>query len=462
MVTRRDAIGNLIGRLGDGDRRTLLLGSHLDTVRDAGRYDGMLGVLVAIACVERLRDQGQSLPYALEVLAFADEEGVRYGTGYLGSSVVAGRFDGADLQRRDSGGVTLADAVRAFGGDPDGLTGAGRDPADLIGYYEVHIEQGPALEAAGRPARGRRRDRRAEPGPDRVHRRGRTRGHRADGLAARCAERRGRVRQRRRGRRTRPRRRRRDRGGASGAGRREERDPRPRRPQSRRPPRRGLGAGVRRCRAVRPRGRDRQCPRQRCSNGTSCRRLAQSTVRRARLTELVAEAVAACGQPVVRLTSGAGHDAVMLSTIAPIAMLFVRCAGGVSHNPAESVTADGRGGGDRRVDEVPRASRMSFDVLVRGATVVGTGAGAGGERRLDIGVTDGLIAALGPELDGTRDRGDRRRRPASDAGGRRRARALQRARSRRLGGLRDRARERSPPAVRRRRSTCRSTPTRRR
>src|SRR5262249_47309659 len=88
VAVRRGAVGNLIGRLGDADRRTLLVGSHLDTVRDAGRYDGMLGVLVAIACLERLRDQGRSLPYAIEVLAFADEEGVRYGTGYLGSSVV--------------------------------------------------------------------------------------------------------------------------------------------------------------------------------------------------------------------------------------------------------------------------------------------------------------------------------------------------------------------------------------
>src|SRR5580704_975038 len=92
MVARRDAIGNLIGRLEHGDRRTLLIGSHLDTVRDAGRYDGTLGVLVAIACLERLRDEGRSLPYGVEVLGFADEEGVRFGTGYLGSSVVAGRF----------------------------------------------------------------------------------------------------------------------------------------------------------------------------------------------------------------------------------------------------------------------------------------------------------------------------------------------------------------------------------
>src|SRR6201987_1584444 len=116
MTVRRDAIGNVIGRLGDSDRRTLLIGSHLDTVRDAGRYDGMLGVLVAIGCLERLRDQGRSLPYTLEVLAFADEEGVRYGTGYLGSSVVAGCLDVADLERHDSDGVTLAQAAREFCG----------------------------------------------------------------------------------------------------------------------------------------------------------------------------------------------------------------------------------------------------------------------------------------------------------------------------------------------------------
>ncbi|HEX4279514.1 MAG TPA: Zn-dependent hydrolase, partial [Solirubrobacteraceae bacterium] len=153
MTVRRDQIGNVIGRHGDADAGggMLLIGSHLDTVRDAGRYDGTLGVLVAIACLERLRDHARSLPYAIEVLAFADEEGVRFGTGYLGSSVVAGRFDTADLDRRDSDGVKLRDAVRAFGGDPDGLAGARREPADLIGYYEVHIEQGPVLEAEGVP-----------------------------------------------------------------------------------------------------------------------------------------------------------------------------------------------------------------------------------------------------------------------------------------------------------------------
>ncbi len=149
MTVRRDAIGNVIGRreaVRDG-APTLLLGSHLDTVRDAGRYDGMLGVLVAIACVER----AGALPYAIEVLGFADEEGVRYGTAYLGSSVVAGRFDRSHLGRHDADGIAMADAIGAFGGDVDGLAVAARDPAGLVGYCEVHIEQGPVLEAAGLP-----------------------------------------------------------------------------------------------------------------------------------------------------------------------------------------------------------------------------------------------------------------------------------------------------------------------
>src|SRR5215218_2989888 len=122
MAARRDAIGNVAGRWeppDGGATGTLVLGSHLDTVRDAGRYDGMLGVLVALACVERLSDAGGAgAPFAIEVLAFADEEGVRYGTAYLGSSVVAGTFDPSALERRDADGVAMADAISAFGGDP--------------------------------------------------------------------------------------------------------------------------------------------------------------------------------------------------------------------------------------------------------------------------------------------------------------------------------------------------------
>src|SRR5919202_1213924 len=151
MAVRRDAIGNVVGRWEPAGGRaagTLLMGAQIDTVVDAGRYDGMLGVLVALAWVERLPDD---LPFAVEVYAFADEEGVRYGTAYLGSSVVAGTFDPAALERRDAEGIAMADAIAAFGGDTEGLDAARRDAADLLGYVEVHIEQGPVLEAEDLP-----------------------------------------------------------------------------------------------------------------------------------------------------------------------------------------------------------------------------------------------------------------------------------------------------------------------
>ena len=135
LDVREDAIGNLIGRRGAG--RPLVLGSHLDTVRDAGRYDGPLGVLVALAAVERVPDR------TVEVYGFADEEGLRFGTAYLGSAPLAGRFDHDWLGLRDEDGVALADVLP---GDP---ALAARD--DLVAYAEVHIEQGPVLERLGEP-----------------------------------------------------------------------------------------------------------------------------------------------------------------------------------------------------------------------------------------------------------------------------------------------------------------------
>jgi allantoate deiminase len=338
MEVRRDAIGNLIGRVGDGDRQTLLIGSHLDTVRGAGRYDGVLGVLVAIACVERLRDDGRSLPYALEVLAFADEEGVRYGTSYLGSSVVAGCFDPADLERRDSAGVTLVDAVRAFGGNPDGLAGARREPADLIGYYEVHIEQGPVLEGDGVPLgvvtaiAGQTGGRIVFTGEA---------GHagtvpmalRRDALAA-AAEFVTAVEVVAR-----------ERDGVAATVGSLEVEPGARNVIPGRvvlsldvrhasdPVRESVLAGLRERAGAIADARGVGCEWQ---IGTGTRAVDTS----AALAEKVAEAVSASGHRVVRLPSGAGHDAAMLSRIAPIAMLFVRCAGGVSHNPDESVTVE--------------------------------------------------------------------------------------------------------------------------
>jgi allantoate deiminase len=120
-------------------------------VRDAGKYDGPLGVMVALACAERLQERGERLPFAVEVVGFADEEGMRFGTTYLGSSVFAGVFDEELLGYEDPDGTSMAEAVRSFGGEPDALREAGRDGSGLLGYYEVHIEQGPVLERLGLP-----------------------------------------------------------------------------------------------------------------------------------------------------------------------------------------------------------------------------------------------------------------------------------------------------------------------
>lgn len=139
-----DAAGNINGRRGTGP--ALLLGSHLDTVPDAGSYDGMLGVMIAIAVAERLR--GVDLPFALEVIGFSDEEGTRFGKALLGSQAVAGQWDPDWWDLRDKSGVSLLRAFEDFGLDPSRIGEAHK--TDLVGYLEAHIEQGPELEAADR------------------------------------------------------------------------------------------------------------------------------------------------------------------------------------------------------------------------------------------------------------------------------------------------------------------------
>jgi len=159
MAVREDAIGNLIGYYAgespkpveSSDEKVLLLGSHLDSVRDAGKFDGPLGVLTAIACVEHLNQEKTRLPFAIQVLGFCDEEGVRYQSAYLGSKVLTGAFNPNDLMRVDAGGITMAEAIRSFGGNPDALDFAKLDPDRLLGYAEIHIEQGPILEQKNLP-----------------------------------------------------------------------------------------------------------------------------------------------------------------------------------------------------------------------------------------------------------------------------------------------------------------------
>jgi allantoate deiminase len=337
LDTRRDPLGNLFGRRPGRGERALMLGSHIDTVPDAGRYDGPLGVLVALASAERLRHT--DLPFALEVAAFADEEGVRYGTGYLGSSVPAGRFDEAWLERVDADGTTLADAIRAWGGRPEAIPEGRRSPEGLLGYMEVHIEQGPVLDERGLPVgvvtgiagqtrarvtfTGRaghagttpmegRRDALAAAAEwiAAVEAEARSRG---DGLVATVGEIAAEP-------------------GAANVipGRvtasldvrhaddaaREHAVAAMRERAARIAAARGLKAAWDEIQSI---------PAVPCSP---------------ELTGELAAAAADAGHDAPRLASGAGHDAAMMAAITPVAMLFVRCAGGVSHHPDESVRPD--------------------------------------------------------------------------------------------------------------------------
>jgi allantoate deiminase len=153
MQAKLDAIGNAAGRY-EGERPglpCLMLGSHLDTVRDAGKYDGMLGVVAAIECVHSLNSAKKRLPFSIEVIGFGDEEGVRFGTTLLGSRAVAGIFDREVLKMKDANGIAMSDALREFGLDPQRIPEVARKKGQVLAYAELHIEQGPVLEAEGLP-----------------------------------------------------------------------------------------------------------------------------------------------------------------------------------------------------------------------------------------------------------------------------------------------------------------------
>ncbi|MCP4382178.1 MAG: allantoate amidohydrolase [Hyphomicrobiales bacterium] len=156
LKVRMDAAGSMRGELPatggtpDGGRR-LLIGSHIDTVIDAGRYDGTLGVIAGILAAEDLRARDVTLPFALEILAFGDEEGVRFPQTLIGSSIVAGQTSDLRLDATDAQGVTIRDALLAFGCDPDTLDSEAYESRDVAGFLEVHIEQGPVLDRASQP-----------------------------------------------------------------------------------------------------------------------------------------------------------------------------------------------------------------------------------------------------------------------------------------------------------------------
>jgi allantoate deiminase len=332
LEVRRDNIGNLRGRSGAPGAPTLLLGSHLDSVRGAGKYDGPLGVLVALAAVQRVRRE-----YAVEVLAFADEEGLRYGTTYLGSRAVAGTFDSNDLGRTDGDGITMAEAIRTFGGDPARI-GDDRWRGDSLGYVEVHIEQGPVLEVRGLSVgvvsaiAGQSRHNLVFKG-EAGHAGTVPMDRRRDALVAASifvqevdAYARGRE---------------------------------------------GLVATVGQL-SVQPGAanvipgqvtlsldvRHASNPERIVATSRLLDMAAEVAQRRnvtltagkisendavacdASLVRLMSEAVVDNRISLLHLSSGAGHDAVVMAGITRVAMLFVRCKGGVSHQPAESVTTE--------------------------------------------------------------------------------------------------------------------------
>ena len=152
MSARIDEAGNVVGRYeaATPNAKTLITGSHFDTVVNAGKYDGNYGVITGIACVKALHMQNQRLPFAIEVVGFAEEEGVRYKTTMMGSKAIAGTYDTGILTLKDRAGISLTEAMKNYGLDPAAIGRAARKPKDVLGFLEIHIEQGPVLLQEGR------------------------------------------------------------------------------------------------------------------------------------------------------------------------------------------------------------------------------------------------------------------------------------------------------------------------
>jgi N-carbamoyl-L-amino-acid hydrolase len=148
-----DAVGNVVGRYHGKEPTTkyLMTGSHYDTVRNGGKYDGRLGILVPMTCVRELHRAGKRLPFGIEVVAFAEEEGQRYKATFLGSGALIGHFNPAWLEQKDADGVTMREAMQHAGLCIDDIAKLQRDPAQYLGFIEVHIEQGPVLNELDLP-----------------------------------------------------------------------------------------------------------------------------------------------------------------------------------------------------------------------------------------------------------------------------------------------------------------------
>lgn len=341
MTVWQDSVGNICGRY-EGEQEgapAILLGSHLDTVRNAGRYDGMLGVLTAIEVVHSLHRQGRRLKKAIEIVGFCDEEGTRFGITLLGSRGLTGTWPESWLAQTDADGVSVAQAMVLAGLDPARIHLAARSQEEIAAYLELHIEQGPCLEQEGlalgvvEAINGARRLNCCFTG-EAGHAGTVPMSHRKDALAAaaewmvlveiltreqggnlvatvgtlRCAP------------------------GAVNVI-----------PGEvtltldiRGPNDQPLDALLNRLLAS---AQDIAARRQLQFSAEEFYRIA-ATACDSELQRVLSEAVQEVQGRSVSLPSGAGHDAIAIAERWPSAMLFVRCKGGISHHPAESVTAD--------------------------------------------------------------------------------------------------------------------------
>ncbi|MPR06611.1 allantoate amidohydrolase [Microvirga tunisiensis] len=350
-----DALGSVIGRVegANPEAPALLIGSHIDSVVDAGRYDGNLGVVLGIVVVEALKQQGIAPACPIEIVAFGDEENVRFPTNLSTSQALAGRFNPAWLDGRDQDGVSFRDALIRFGGDPGGAAALARDPARYRGYLEVHIEQGPLLEAKRLPVgivsaiNGITRARASVIGEA---------GHagtvpmnmRRDALAA-VAEMIGIV-ERAGSTRT-------DTVATVGAAQVQ--------PGAINviPARVDFTLDARspddavRLAMVQDIVTECQAAAQRRNVSFTIEPFMESpaTPMDKDLIAWLEEAVRSLGIEPLHLSSGAGHDAVAMANLCPSAMLFVRCKDGISHNPAESITTE----------DVDVAARVLIDAVKR-------------------------------------------------------------------------------------------------
>lgn len=341
LAVRLDAVGTLIGRYegaAGGGAPALLVGSHIDTVRQAGKYDGALGVLAALTAVEALEQAGQRLPFAIEVIAFGDEEGVRFPSTLRGSRALAGTLDAATFDERDASGTSVREALVAFGVDPARFADAAYPRNGALGFVEVHIEQGPVLERMGQPL-----------GVVTAINGARRLGVVVQGVAGHAG--------------TSPMNMRRDALAAAA----EMILSVERIAAASREVVATVGTIVARpgavnvipgetrftidARAPDDDARDAAVGEiERAIEGIAARRglavrisqthSAPATACDARLIADLDAAVRVSGHQPVHLPSGAGHDAMAVAARCPVAMLFVRCAGGVSHHPAEAITLD--------------------------------------------------------------------------------------------------------------------------